>query len=554
MAAAPVFEFDVPPPYDTLAIYGEKALAVNDPIDEAPARTNFYLSRWAYLEGGEYLFRVVAVESSSWATSITQSNPRVFFYTKRNSGPQVALVHFNRGWQRIDILLSNLNLNPSECWVAFSLWRQDKLVYASNGDDWVFDTVPVPDSALPAPLDRRLSLPVFSFLPNWGTAVIERVTYATEVLPSEADTEQRRSLRIIPRRSFEASFLRQKQQRSRLDAFFSSIGSNQFLLPMWHEQYTLTATLGLTLVFPTDTLALREFRSLSLAIVFDKDPAVFEVLFIAEVNLGTDTIEFSDVPVGTWGAGARIMPLRVARLLEAPTLRNPTDAVGVSSARFQIDDAEPTWFDPAWGEQSHLFEFKLNRAVDIAVGYERPTAFVTQQESGPIDVFDDEQKSRLSIRAGMTLRGRAQLLAFRQFIAMTRGRAIRFWLPTHATDLYCTDTTISGTTIDIKSIGFTDYFKTEQAFRKVIAIELDDGTSIYRTIESFEEISNSVERLTLDTALPSTSVSAVKRVSFLMPVRFDQDAFEFSHVVDESAVIQTAVIFRTSEDLELFPE
>lgn len=558
MAATPVIEFDVPPPYDTLAIYGEKALAVHSPIDEAPARTNFYLTTWADLEGGEYLLRVVAVQASSWATSITQNNPRVFFYTKRDSGSQVALVHLPRGRQRIDILLSNLSLAPAECWVAFSLWRQDKLVYASEASSWVFDTVPVLDADVPDAGDRRLRLPVFSFLPNWKQGLNERVTYSTEVLSSETDSEQRRSLRVIPRRSIEATFLRQKTLRSRLDVFLSSIGKNQFLMPMWHEQYHLTETLGLTLVFPAGTLALREFRSLSLALVFGKDPGAYEILQVSAVNLGTDTIEFASAPAGTWGDGSRITPLRVARILESPTMGNITDAVATSTIRFQIDDAEPQWFDPAWNTDPYLFNFKINRALNVSIGYERPSAYSMQYEYGPIDVFDSEQKGRLTLRAGLTLRGRAQVLAFRKFIAMTRGRAVRFWLPTGTTDIYCVGETISGTTLDIKSIGFTDYFKTAQAFRMAIVITPKDGSfaPTYHEIESFEEVSGTVERLTLTEALPSISVGSIRAVSFLMAARFDQDAFELHHHVDDSAAVQTSVVFRTADDatpLELFP-
>lgn len=182
-AATPVFQFAVPAPYDTGAIYGEKALSVHSPINQAPARTNFVLTTWADLEGGEYLLRVVALQASSWATAVTYGNSRVFFYTKRDSGPQIAMVHLPRGRQRIDILLSNLSLVPAECWVAFSLWRQGKLVYASEASSWVMvaggDTAN--DEEVPSLGDKRLRMPVFSFLPNWKQGLDERISYSTEV-------------------------------------------------------------------------------------------------------------------------------------------------------------------------------------------------------------------------------------------------------------------------------------------------------------------------------------------------------------------------------------
>jgi hypothetical protein len=552
MPASPVFELDVPAPYDTFFVNGEKALSVSASFGTAAPRTNYYLSRWADLEGGEYILRVLAHESSSWATSVTKGNARVFFYTARGAGPHVASLFFPRGRQRIDILLSNLALSGGSAAVAFSLWRQGKLIYASEGSSWAFDTVPVADEDIPYPGDYRLALPVFSVMPNWANAIVERISYATEVLPSESDVEQRRSLRVSARRSFEASFARHSTIRSRIDTFLAGVGRNRVLLPIWHEQVYLTATLGSTITL--SDLAMREFVAGGMAIVTQNDPALYEVLSISTINTTTGLVTFSGAPLGTWPAGSKLIPLRVARVSAQSEMSNLTDAVATASVAFDLDDVETSWFEPSWNTKERLFDFPLNRAVPISVGYERSTAFMLENAAGSVDVYDSDQKSRLTFRSAMTLRGRAQTFAFRQFIDMVRGRCVGFWLPTHNADLHPSTTSISGTWLDVKSIGLADYLKTDQSFRAIVLIEFksDAVPTVYLPVESIEEISASVERVHFTEALPTVDTTLVKRVSFLSPVRFDQDSFELNHVVDASEVVQTSMVFRTVDDVEFF--
>jgi hypothetical protein len=553
MPASPVFQLDVPAPHDTFFANGEKALSVSASFGTAAARTNYYLSRWADLEGGEYIMRVYAQESSSWATSVTEGNARVFFYTARGSGPHVATVHFPRGRQRIDILLANLSLSGGTAAIAFSLWRQGKLVYASEGSSWVFDTVPVNDSAIPNPGDYRLALPVFSIMPNWAQGVIERISYESEVLSSESDVEQRRSLRISPRRSFEASFDRHRAIRSRLDTFLIGIGRNRCLLPIWHEQVHLTASLGSTVTL-TD-LAKREFTAGGLAIVTQNDPALYEVLSISTINTSTGVVTFSGAPSGSWPAGSKLIPLRIARVSARTEMSNLTDAVANATVAFDLDDTEGIWFSASWGASDRFFLFPFNRSSPISIGYERPTAFSLDNATGSVDVYDSDQKSRLTFRGSILLRSRGDVFDFRRYIEMTRGRCVAFWMPSHSMDLHLSGTSISGLTVDVKSTGLWDYLKTDQAFRKVLAIEFKNASTptVYAEIESIEEINASTERVHLTASLSTIPVADIRRVSFLLPVRFDQDAFELNHLVDNCAAVQTSTVFRTVDGLTFSP-
>jgi phage baseplate assembly protein gpV len=547
VAVTPAYQFDVPSPNDTYFTNGEKAVSVSAAPGGAAARTNYFLSTWADLEGGEYILRVFAVQASSWATSVSKNNPRVFFSTARDAAPQEATVSLPRGRQRIDILLSNVLATAGSCYVAFSLWRQGRMVYKSEAAPWVFDTVPLADAALLAPPNPKTLLPVFAVQPNWANPIIERLQYATEVLSSEADVEQRRSLRTTPRRSFEMSFSRHSEIRSRIDTFLGGIGRNKCMLPIWHEQYVLTATLTDTLSIADGTIAMREFRDGGFVIVMDRNPAVYEVLQISTANLTTGLITFTAAPAGSWPAGSRVMPLREARVSETGTLNNITDAAATASIRFEIEDSESAWFTPSWGNCSPVWGFTFDRGQQISVAHDRVTAYVVNDEYGPVDVYDLDQKTRLNLRGAITLIGRAATFGFRQFIDMARGRAVRFWMPSFTSDVQAVST-IGGTTLTIKSVGYADYMKTDQDYRGKVVVEYRDGNSpSYADVESVQRVNATTEQITLATGLPSALASQIARISFMMPVRFDQDLFELQHLVDGGAAVKTSVVTRTAD-------
>jgi hypothetical protein len=334
MAVTPAYGFTVPAPYGASFVNGEQALSVASPIGSAAARTTFRLARWFDFEGGTYTIKAVADDVAFWYASVDSLNPRAVFSTQVGQGVVQSTVYLPRGRRRLDVVLSNLTTAASPCYVAFSLWKDGILVYASAPSGWVFDTALIPDSALPEIGDPRLSLRVFSVLPNWATGITERIEFLSEVMPSEADEEQRRSTRRFPRRSLEAAFARHDLTRARLDAFLTGAGRDEVLVPLWHEQYVLPATLGATLTFPADSLAMREFFAGDLVIAMNKDAGDFEVLTVESVNLGTDTITFESAPTRTWTAGCRVIPLQVGQTLEAASMQSLTDNTATVQMRF----------------------------------------------------------------------------------------------------------------------------------------------------------------------------------------------------------------------------
>ncbi len=554
MAVAPVHELVLPGGYDDL-VHGELALSVASPIDSAAPRATFYLSRWFDLQGGVYTLRSLTVGSALWMVSVSNGTGRIIQNIKPDLGVLTTTVYLPAGRQRIDIILTNPESIAGECFIAFSLFQDNQLVYTSSGSGWVFDATSIPDASLPVIGDWRRTLRLFSLTPNWSNGVVERIEWITEVLGSESDTEQRRSLRRYPRRSFEASFLRRDMRRARLSNFLFGSGNDRVLVPLWHEQFKLTETLGVSVEFPPGSLAMREYHEGDLVLVSNGDPAQTETLEIDTVDIPNDTIAFVDAPVATWAAGSRITPLRVGRVLDVAQMDDLTDRVGGVQIRFSLSDTEQ-WPDPSWGYCAPLFRFPVDRATPIASSFERPTANIVDGGAGPVEVTDIYQRERVGVRYSVKFFGRSSLVNFRAFVAMARGRAVRFWMPSLTYDLRPIGD-IGGDYIDCVDAGFGEYVRRSQDARAMVAfVFADDRPAIYRRVDYVSDFGG-VERVFFTVPVPPIQANDIERMMFVLPARFDQDGFEIQHHVDDSAVAGTIVVIRTSSidglpDIECF--
>lgn len=411
--------------------------------------------------------------------------------------------------------------------------------------NWIFPTG--------APSDPRRALPVFTLTPNWKGGVLERLEWLTEVLVSERAVEQRRSLRRYPRRSFEASFLRADNQRSRLDMFFTGVAHKMMLVPMWHEQFKLGdgRTDGLV-QFPAGSLAKREYRLNDLVLASTGDPDATSVLTVTAIDLPNDTITLQALSAqGQWPPGTRITPLRRARIIDTATLTNAMAHVGAATLRFELEDADPN-FTPEWGWYFPIFRFVPDRYTAISNDFYRQT-YVLDNSIGPINIVEPGDRAQISASMALKFFGRDEVFAYRQFLYAARGKSQRFYVPTGQKDLTPRGN-LGGDTLTTEVSGFYDYMEGPQDARKVIRIRLKEGLSpFYRTITDVEPVLGGTapfrpvaERFTLDESLPNIDASLVERIEFVVPSRFDQDTFEIFHPVDDSAGVTAQVVTRSS--------
>ncbi|MCF3955424.1 hypothetical protein L2D71_32655, partial [Pseudomonas aeruginosa] len=57
----------------------------------------------------------------------------------------------------------------------------------------------------------------WTFAPDWGDSIVERLSASTNILQSESAVTQRRAMRLAPRREFEANMYAVDRERQLLD-------------------------------------------------------------------------------------------------------------------------------------------------------------------------------------------------------------------------------------------------------------------------------------------------------------------------------------------------
>lgn len=547
-------------PYDfpTENPNGEKLVSVANPVDAAPGPATYYLARRINFDvDGDYSFAVSADDAATIWLGTEQLNLQIIGQVVIGE-PKTFTVHIPAGQYRMDVILVNLPTGNTPCVFTMTIMRGDTIVYTSAKEGWVLDDAPINDVDLPTAEDPRYSMPVWTLLPNWKDGIVERLSWQTDVLASETDAEQRRSVRRNARRSFEASFLRQRAQAQRMDAFFSGVGPVTFLVPLWHEQVKMLDGIdmeasGVTL----NDLRFREFRKGDIVFVNNGDPDQYDLLEVGDVQ---DTrFSWASPPPRRWPAGTRIYPMRTARIVtQNPKMSRVTDTV--STAQVLFDLVEPYQVPASWGQQNNgqpYFAWRVDRANTLDVEFSRKN-YVLDNSSGAVAVTDHGRYTTAVVQANLRLYGRANAFALRQFLQAARGQAVHFYAPTFNQDIEPLGDIEGGVELEIASQGFARSMLRPQPNRRQLVFQFRDGTpNLYRTIidarENRHGLTLESETLVFDAALPAIRLADLKRISFVCETRFAQDQFEIHHPTNGQAAIDVAVTLRQATNQRTVP-
>ncbi len=387
--------------------------------------------------------------------------------------------------------------------------------------------------------------PVWSFPPNWDSGVLERLEWKTDVLSSETGHEQRVSRRLTPRRSFEASFLIQKENRQYLNSLLTVYGAYPFLIPVWHSVTHLTepAELGDDTIY-LDT-EFREYEVGDLIIIRGRSFDDWEVNQVEEIT--PTSLKLISTLESGWRAGTRVYPARLSRIDPRISNVKRTDQFISMSTLFTVVQKNP--YSSGAGDlpiyrSSPVLNFRPDESEDLTHEYERLIA-VADNDLGIPDVYDATNLMFQNTAFRWAFKGREKHQQLRQLLYSLRGRAGTVWVPTFMDDFtVVADIAGASTTIDVANVGYSRLEALKEG-RKDIRIELYDGTAYYRRIDSAEEISSTVDRLTISSALPGAVAKiAIRSVSFVMRCRLNQDSIEINHSADTDGLTICAVTWR----------
>lgn len=387
-------------------------------------------------------------------------------------------------------------------------------------------------------------LPVFSLRHNWSQSLTERLEWLTDPLEAMASgAEQRRGLRLSPRRTLEPYFTPQRNERSWLDLMLHRLGSSEWMVPLWHDRGVLGAAAVTGATSLTVDTVNREFLADGMALLVGPSAMTCEAVRID--TLTSTTLTLHTGLLSNWPAGTVIHPLRRGRV-STDDIRLMTSRVASSRARFTLDALDDVdagaWGDDGWtvdwsGVPLLVRQPNWREEIDIRLLW---NAVTLDGDVGKIALVDTAGRAFPSQQHHWLLHGRSEQMAFRKMLHRLRGRLGSLWVPTFTQDMIVARAALSGAThLDIQNIGF-GYAGGPAEGRERILIS-GDATALVSSMGS--ALVSSEERLMLSAGL-SRAVAVGEMASFVDRMRLDQDAIEIEHHTDSDGAAESTLIFR----------
>lgn len=383
----------------------------------------------------------------------------------------------------------------------------------------------------------------FGFLVDWSKPVNESLQWLTNILQSSSGHEQRRSLRLAPRITYEADLLLYEQERQYFENIIVGWFDRTFAVPVWnHQQWLKTAHNAGGLVIYCVT-AHRNFRANRLAILrgetaFDNETVEIESVLADRLILKRPLIK-------NWAAGTCLSPAVTAQLDAAPALIKRTDRMMRTRVTLNVVeqvDYSQSVLSPNYRNYPVLTQ-KPNESNDLTHTHERLIQTLDNNTGRFLKVDTAKAAFQVFQYAWMTY-GRQQQANLKNLFYVLRGTQKAIWIPTFSDDLTVLSTS-SGTANSL-SIAFCGYtrFSLNQLSKRDIRIELKNGQILYRRIIAAAEVSTTEELIELDQNFDNVNKDTVYSISFMSLCRLSSDTVNIEHINDSDGIAKCAVTWR----------
>lgn len=359
----------------------------------------------------------------------------------------------------------------------------------------------------------------------------EELAWLTDVHRAINGKEQRIALRKNPRQLYDLGFLREDGiERQRLENLIFDWQARLFGLPVWTDVMYLTSDVSISdTTINVDDTSYADLRDGGLAIIWTSETE-YEILNIDTVS--TSSFTLSSGATKAFTAGTQVFPMRIAHVEAPPRIRrHPVGAVNYR-IRFLVTDNDANLADV-----SAYSSFNSKVLLDdpnfvsetVAESYDRNVQ-IFDGETGLLSQISKWDVSRRGSAKRFRSQNRQALWQIRQLLHALRGRQVSFYLPTFAKEFTLDQPlVISSVTMDIVNVGYTDFTNSRQP-RNVLRVVETDGTKTIRTVSAAAELSEDVERLTVDSGWPANiAIADVERIDVVEKVRFDTDTFVIIH-------------------------
>jgi hypothetical protein len=388
----------------------------------------------------------------------------------------------------------------------------------------------------------------WTIMPDWTNGVTESLLWLTDVLTSQSGAEQRRQLRVTPRRQIEMNFICERNERTLFDLAMMIGGSVDWLVPLFFDGGWTTDDFSAGAPAIGIDTTYTEFLAGTQVLIYG-DAFNYEVHTIQ--SLSDSTITFAEVTSKDWPKGTRVYPLREAMLTDQPTPQKLTSRVSQGTIRFQMTAnngfAPATEYPDTYGGYPVLLDAG-NEANAIDIGWERQ---ILDLDGSTGVVWRTDTQSFANFKQSMSRLyvGKKDHATMRSLLYVLRGQLMPIWIPTFADDLFIAAPT-SGNTIDVEMCGYSTYGR-QVTGRTTILIQCYDGTRFYSEITGANILNATTERLNLSVASFGRTLTAdtVKRISFMALARQSTDNIDILHHTDNTGASEITLTFRSTPEI-----
>lgn len=393
----------------------------------------------------------------------------------------------------------------------------------------------------------QVSPPGYLFLVQWADPVELATAYDTSISQAQTLAEERKGLRSRPTRVGEMSLVALRESDAwQLQMVLQRLSQSDNLLPLFSDFSKLTAPASSTTLncVTTDRRFFEGGRVIVAELLNAATLVDFEVATIAAGGISPNAITLTASVSRTYPLGSRVYPAIEVQMNLRGNAEVVTDQNMVARLRWaevigasQLPGLAAVGTTPA-GFNEYAGEAILHITPNWRQHGTGPRRVGRGSASGrSLSTSTWGGRALFAKPLGWQFVSRAAAFSLLSFFDSRGGRLHPFLCPSFVDDFK--PLALGTITVDVQPNGPAfDYSHITH-----LAVFMRDETLVVREIDSVARLSESVDQITLDTALPSGLLLAdVRRLSACHRVRFDTDEVVERWQTDAAVAMQAPVV------------
>lgn len=384
------------------------------------------------------------------------------------------------------------------------------------------------------------------FKVNWRADYTIDYQFRTDIFRTRSGKEQRRSLRLVPRKTVTFTTTPTFAELRRFNELMASWQNNVIVLPELPRRVELGQSVDAGSLTVTLSAATPAWLVNGAKVVFATD-RYSESRTVDSV--AGSVVTFTGTTGQAWPAGAALHPALSGRMGVSVASRRPTDAVADATIAIEVTPGSEPVIAPAAPPTFNgreIFDIRPNMISPPTVTYESDRDTVDFSK-GRIAVFSPVGFSTRMVMQTFTGMNYAEMDLITQHFFRAQGQRGEFYMPTWENDVVPSELSPAGSnTITVAGKAFADQYGGSPVY-KAVRVQYRDGTVQNNVVEDiFVDEDNSGLQVT-DAWTQDVSQQNVTSISWLLVWRHATDTLTVQWLTD--TVAQCQMTMRTLEDL-----